>query len=160
MGAGKTTTGRQLAKQLELTFVDSDKEIEARTGVDIPLIFELEGESGFRKREKQMIDELTQRDNIVLATGGGAILDADNRAKLASRGTVIYLSTSIETQLQRTARDKNRPLLQTEDPRQRLESMIVIRNPLYEEVADIVVTTDNRQVRGLIKEILKELKET
>ena len=124
MGAGKSTIGRQLAKSLSRTFVDSDKEIEDRTGVDIPLIFELEGEQGFRDREREMIDELSQRNDVVLATGGGAVLDERNRQHLAARGLVIYLQTSVDQQLQRTGRDRNRPLLQTANPRAKLNELM------------------------------------
>lgn len=155
MGAGKSTIGRQLAKALSRTFLDSDKEVEDRTGVDIPLIFELEGEAGFRAREHGVIDELTQRPGIVLATGGGAVLDPDNRRHLHERGQVIYLETSVDQQLARTARDRNRPLLQTEDPRARLEELMRVREPLYREVAHHVVDTDGRRVRDVVEDILR-----
>ena len=158
MGAGKTTIGRQLARALGSEFVDSDAEITRRTGADIPLIFELEGEAGFRKREKSVIDELTQRQNIVLATGGGAVLDPDNRNRLAARGVVIYLQTSINRQLERTARDKNRPLLQTENPRKRLEELMEIRDPLYREVADIVADTDGNNVKKMVRHLVEQLR--
>ena len=157
MGAGKSTIGRQLAKQLRLEFHDSDHEIEQRTGVDIPLIFEIEGEAGFRKREKAVIEELTQQPDIVLATGGGAILDPDNRKHLGERGTVIYLHTTVTQQLKRTARDRNRPLLQTEDPRQRLLDLMQAREPLYREIADIVINTDGKHVKDVVREILGKL---
>jgi shikimate kinase len=155
MGAGKSTIGRQLARALGLEFVDSDREIEIRTGVDIPLIFELEGESGFRRREHQVIELLTARKGIVLATGGGAVLDPDNRKCLAARGKVIYLHTSVEQQLQRTAHDRSRPLLQTEDPRQTLETLLATRDPLYREVADWVIETDGCRVRDVVQEIAR-----
>jgi shikimate kinase len=158
MGAGKSTIGRQLAKSLSGVFVDSDKEVEDRTGVDIPLIFELEGEAGFRARERAVIDELTQRPGIVLATGGGAVLDPDNRRHLRNRGQVIYLETSVDQQLARTGRDRNRPLLQTENPRARLEELMRVREPLYREVAHHIIATDGRRVREVVDDILECLK--
>ena len=158
MGAGKSTIGRQLSKQLDLPFHDSDHEIEARTGVDIPLIFDLEGETGFRKRESVVIDELTQLAGIVLATGGGAILDPANREHLGNRGKVIYLHASVNQQLKRTRMDRNRPLLQTEDPRARLEELMAVRDPLYLEIASIVIETDGMRVRDVVKKILEMLK--
>ncbi len=157
MGAGKSTIGRQLSKQLDLPFHDSDHEIEARTGVDIRLIFDLEGEAGFRKRESVVIDELTQLAGIVLATGGGAILDPANREHLGNRGKVIYLHASVNQQLKRTRMDRNRPLLQTEDPRARLEELMAIRDPLYREIASIVIDTDGMRVRDVVKKILEML---
>ena len=157
MGAGKSTIGRQLARALGLEFIDSDREIEIRTGVDIPLIFELEGETGFRRREHQVIELLTARKGIVLATGGGAVLDPENRKCLAARGKVIYLQTSVEQQLQRTAHDRSRPLLQTEDPRARLEELMAVRDPLYREIADWVVETDGRRVRDVVQQIIRHV---
>ncbi len=157
MGAGKSTIGRQLSRQLNMPFHDSDHEIEQRTGVDIPLIFELEGEAGFRKRESAIIDELTLLDGIILATGGGAILDPQNREHLASRGTVIYLHASVNQQLKRTGRDRNRPLLQTADPRKTLEELMAIREPLYRETADIVINTDGMRVMDVVKQIIRQL---
>ncbi|MCA1804525.1 MAG: shikimate kinase AroK [Xanthomonadaceae bacterium] len=159
MGAGKSTIGRQLAKSLSRTFLDSDKEVEDRTGVGIPLIFELEGEAGFRARERAAIDDLSQRSDIVLATGGGAVLDPDNRHHLHDRGQVIYLRTSVDQQLARTARDRNRPLLQTDDPRARLEELMRTREPLYREVAHHVVDTDGRRVREVVEDILRLIRE-
>ena len=135
MGAGKTTIGRQLSEILRLEFVDSDHEIEARTGANIPWIFDVEGEEGFRKREEQMIAELTNRRHIVLATGGGAVLRQVNRQNLHQRGIVVYLETPVSMQLERTAHDKNRPLLQTADPQTKLTELLKIRDPLYREVA-------------------------
>jgi len=158
MGAGKSTIGRQLSKQLRMVFYDSDREIENRTGVDIPLIFELEGEQGFRKRERLVIDELTSQPNIVLATGGGAILDADNRKHLAERGLVIYLHASVNQQLARTKHDRNRPLLQTDNPRQRLEDLMRLRDPLYREIADLVIDTDGKRVMAVVNQIIRKLK--
>ncbi len=157
MGAGKSTIGRQLAKQLSMSFHDSDHEIEQRTGVDIPLIFELEGEAGFRKREAEVIDALTRLPGIVLATGGGAILDPENRTRLASRGKVIYLHTSVEQQLSRTRHDRNRPLLQTPDPRTTLEELLAIRDPLYRDIADLVIETDGMRVRDVVRKITQLL---
>ena len=159
MGAGKSTIGRQLARALNLEFVDSDREIERRTGVDIPLIFELEGESGFRKREQEAIDELSARPGIVLATGGGAVLDPTNRQHLSSRGYVIYLQTSVEQQLKRTAHDRNRPLLQTEDPGQKLHDLMTTRDPLYREIADWVIETDGCRVRDVVQKIIQHIEE-
>ena len=155
MGAGKSTIGRQLSRQLKMPFHDSDREIEERTGVDIPLIFEFEGESGFRKRESVVIDELTRLPNIILATGGGAILDTENRQHLKQRGQVIYLHASVDQQLARTARDRNRPLLQTENPRQRLAELMHKREPLYREIADLVIDTDGKRVRDVVREIVE-----
>ena len=157
MGAGKTTIGRQLARTLDLTFLDSDREIEHRSGVDIPTIFDFEGEAGFRRRERAMIDELTQRDDVVVATGGGAVLDADNRNDLASRGTVVYLETSVEEQLRRTRHDRKRPLLQAEDRRATLEKLQAQRDPLYREIAGIVVTTDGSRRGSTVERIVRAL---
>ena len=154
MGAGKTTIGRQLARHLGRKFYDSDKVIEERTGASIPLIFELEQEQGFRKREKAIIDELTQYDNIVLATGGGAVLDPDNRDRLASRGHVIYLHAPIEYLLQRTSRDNSRPLLQTEDPKRKLQELMEIRDPLYREIAHTIIETNSCPVKQVVAKIL------
>jgi shikimate kinase len=158
MGAGKTTVGRQLALALEKEFLDSDREIETRTGASISLIFDLEGEEGFRKREAAMIDVLTQRRGIVLATGGGAVLDDGNRAVLRSRGFVIYLWAPIERLWQRTSRDRKRPLLQADDPRTKLEAIVTERDPLYRQVADMIVKADQRSPRHVLKGILKQLK--
>ena len=160
MGAGKSTIGRQLARCLKLKFIDSDREIEIRTGVDIPLIFELEGESGFRKRERKVIDELTTKPGIILATGGGAVLDKRNRQHLASRGRVIYLHTSVEQQLRRTAHDRNRPLLQTPNPKQKLEELMQVRDPLYREIADWIIETDGRRVRDVVQQIVQKIERT
>ncbi|MCU0836896.1 MAG: shikimate kinase AroK [Chromatiaceae bacterium] len=157
MGAGKSTIGRQLAESLGLEFQDSDHEIQRRTGVDIPTIFEFEGEAGFRQRERQVIDELTQQDGIVLATGGGAVLRADNRQDLTARGVVIYLYCSPEQQYTRTARDRNRPLLDTPDPLARLRELMAERDPLYRQVADMVVSTEKRGTASVVKEIRRRL---
>jgi len=159
MGAGKTTIGRQLARNLGRNFYDSDKVIEERTGVSIPLIFELEQEQGFRKREKAIIDELTQYNDIVLATGGGAVLDAENRQHLASRGHVIYLHAPIEYLVQRTSKDNSRPLLQTEDPKRKLQELMEIRDPLYRETAHTVIETDSCPVKRVVAKLLNMIKE-
>ncbi len=158
MGAGKTTIGRQLAKALNKQFKDSDHEIVERTGVSIPTIFDIEGEEGFRRRERDIIDTLTQEPNLVLATGGGAILLEENRQCLRSRGSVIYLQAPIKQLLKRTAKDRNRPLLQTEDPRKKLEELLGVREPLYRQTADMVINTSGCSVPGVVKTILAELK--
>jgi len=157
MGAGKSAVGRQLARQLHLEFVDSDEEVEMRTGVDIPFIFEKEGEAGFRKREATVIDDLSQRDGIVLATGGGAIMDPQNRNNLGARGLVVYLHTSVDQQLSRTRKGRDRPLLDSDDPRAVLETLMAAREPLYREIADLTVDTDGRKVRAVVSEIIERL---
>lgn len=157
MGAGKTTVGKRLAELRGMAFADSDHEVEERTGVDIAYIFEKEGEAGFRKREKQVIAELTARAGLVLATGGGAVLDSDNRQHLAGRGYVVYLRASIEHQLRRTSHSDTRPLLQTGDRREVLEALFAVRDPLYREVADLVLETDGRNARTLAQEIERHL---
>ena len=159
MGAGKTTIGRALAKKLDKQFVDSDHEIEARSGVSIPVIFDVEGEAGFRQREAEVIRALTTREGIVLATGGGAVLRPENRELLKSRGTVIYLRADIGQILQRTAKDKNRPLLQTENPRLKLEQLLSEREPLYREVAHLAVDTGRPNISSLVQVILTQLAE-
>ena len=158
MGAGKSTIGRHLASLLKLEFIDADHEIEKRTGAGIPLIFEIEGEAGFRKRESAAIEELTQKRNIVLATGGGAVLSATNRLALRNSGTVVYLRASIDILVERTRRDRNRPLLQTDDPRARLEEIMKIREPLYQETAHVVVDTDRRSPQAVARDVLDSLK--
>ena len=158
MGAGKSTIGRQVAAQLGLDFDDTDHEIQRRTGVDIPTIFDYEGEAGFRKRERTVIDELTQRSGIVLATGGGSVLDTENRRNLSGRGFVVYLFCSPEQQYERTLRDRNRPLLQTEDPLGTLKSLMQERDPLYREIADIVVLSEKRSAASVAGEIVKKLR--
>ncbi|MBC53126.1 MAG: shikimate kinase AroK [Gammaproteobacteria bacterium] len=159
MGVGKSTIGRMLAAALDRPFFDSDREIEAVTGADIPWIFDVEGEAGFRVREERMIDTLTQRDGIVMATGGGAILSANSRANLKSRGTVVYLKASIAQQFERTSKDRNRPLLQTADPLSRIRELMNIREPLYNETAHIMVDTSRRGPRTVVTEILRRLRE-
>jgi shikimate kinase len=155
MGSGKTAVGRQLAKQLKLTFHDSDAQIEQRTGVDIPLIFEKEGEPRFREREREVIDDLTRLDGIVLSTGGGAVLAADSRERLAARGFVVYLETSVEQQAERVRSGQHRPLLAGVDPAVKLAELMAQREPLYRSIADLVVRTDGRKVGAVADEILR-----
>lgn len=157
MGAGKTTVGKQLAESFRMEFVDSDHEIQRRTGVDIPTIFEFEGEGGFRQRESVVIDELTMRDGIVLATGGGVVIREENRNLLSARGVVIYLHCSVRQQFERTHRDKNRPLLSTPDPMNKLKELMNERDPLYRQTADIVVSTEGRNTQAVVQEIRKLL---
>jgi shikimate kinase len=157
MGVGKTTIGRVLADSLGLEFFDSDREIEAATGADIPWIFDVEGESGFRVRETKMVEQLTQKNNIVLATGGGAVISAENRERLKARGVVVYLRAPISQQVERTSRDKTRPLLQTPDPEKKIRELMEIREPLYQEVADIVVDTYRRNPKTVSQDICKQL---
>lgn len=157
MGAGKTTVGRAVARRLGRPFFDSDHEIEARTGARIPVIFELEGEAGFREREAQVIDELTERDAIVLATGGGAVLRPENRAVLHERGLVVYLRANPHDLWLRTRKDKNRPLLQTDDPKAKLEALYNERDPFYRECAHFIVETGRPSVNGLVNMVLMQL---
>ena len=159
MGAGKTTVGKRLAELRGMSFVDSDHAVEERTGVDIAFIFEKEGEAGFRKREKQVIAELTGGHNLVLATGGGTVVDADNRQHLAGRGFVVYLRASVDHQLRRTGRTESRPLLQSGDPREVLERLFAVRDPLYREIADLIVDADGGNARNLAQEIGRHLDE-
>lgn len=158
MGAGKSTIGRQLARSLGLGFADSDTEIEARTGADIPWIFDVEGEAGFRDREEAVLAEMTTWDNTVLATGGGAVLRPANRQVLAERGFVIYLRTTLEEQLSRTRKDRNRPLLQTADPEGTLRRLFTERDPLYREVADLVIDTDSSSPKTVAQRVLASLR--
>lgn len=157
MGAGKTTIGRQLSELLRLEFVDSDHEIEARTGANIPWIFDVEGEAGFRAREESVIDDLTRRTDIVLATGGGVVMREANRRALHDRGTVVYLLTPVAVQLERTARDRNRPLLRTADPRGRLTELMELRDPLYRETAHIIMPTSGGSAREVALKIIHAL---
>ncbi|MGB5256138.1 MAG: shikimate kinase AroK [Woeseiaceae bacterium] len=157
MGAGKSAVGRQLARTLHLTFMDSDDEVESRTGVDIPFIFEKEGEAGFRKREAAAIDDLTRIDGVVLATGGGAIVDPESRSRLGGRGFVVYLYTTVDQQVARTNRGRERPLLENGDRRDILESLLQDRDPLYREIADLVVLTDGRKVHSVANEIIQQI---
>jgi shikimate kinase len=157
MGAGKTSVGRVLAKRLNKVFYDSDQVIEERTGVKVAVIFEIEGEAGFRIRESAIVDELTQLGDIVLATGGGAILAGENRERLRARGTVVYLRASVKDLLNRTRHDKNRPLLQTADPRGRLDELFEARDPLYREVAHLVVDTGSQSLSTLVNRLHLQL---
>lgn len=157
MGSGKTAVGRRLAHLLGKQFLDSDAEIEKRTGVDIRFIFEKEGEARFRDREREVIAELTALEDVVVATGGGAVLDAATRARLASTGTVVYLQTSLDALVQRTKSSKSRPLLMNDDPRAVLERLLSIRRPLYEEIADLSIETTGRQVRAVAADIRQRL---
>jgi shikimate kinase len=157
MGSGKTAVGRRLATLLGKQFVDSDAEIEKRTGVDIRYIFEKEGEARFRQRERDVIADLTALDDVVVATGGGAILDAANRERLAKTGTVVYLETTIDTLVRRTKAAKTRPLLMGDDPRAVLERLMLARRPLYEGSADLRVETTGRQVRAVAADIQQRL---
>ena len=153
MGVGKSTIGRVLAKTMNLQFFDSDQEIELSSGADIPWIFDVEGESGFRERESKMISQLCKKRNIVLATGGGAILAKQNREALCSNGTVVYLLAPVEKLVDRTKRDKNRPLLQTENPKQKVIQLFEARNPLYRDVADVVIDTQGKKPLAVASEI-------
>jgi len=157
MGAGKSAVGRHLARALHLTFVDSDDEVESRTGVDIAFIFEKEGEEGFRKREAAAIDDLTRLDGVVLATGGGAVMNADTRSNLGGRGFVVYLYTTVDQQVVRTKKGRQRPLLENGDPRGTLEGLLQKRDPLYREIADLVVETDGRKVHSVASEIIEQI---
>jgi shikimate kinase len=157
MGSGKSAVGRALARLFRLKFYDSDADIEAKTGVDIAFIFEKEGEAGFRVRERESIERLTHLHGVVLATGGGAILDPDNRRALAERGTVVYLETSVAEQLERTRHGRHRPLLNDTDPEQKLTELMGYRASLYAEIADLTVRTDGRRVQVLAEEIQREL---
>jgi len=157
MGAGKSAVGRYLARTMHLSFVDSDDEIESRTGVDIPFIFEKEGETGFRKREAVVIDDLSKMDGVVLATGGGAVIDADSRSRLGGRGFVVYLYTSVDQQVLRTKKGRERPLLDNIDPRTTLQDLLDLRDPMYREIADIVVETDGRKVKSVADEIIEQV---
>lgn len=157
MGAGKSTIGRHLAQMLHLEFHDSDQEIEQRTGADIAWVFDVEGEEGFRRREAQVIADLSEKQGIVLATGGGSVQSKDIRNHLSARGIVVYLETTIDKQVARTQRDKRRPLLQVDDPRSVLENLAEVRNPLYEEIADVIVKTDEQSAKIVANQIIEQL---
>ena len=159
MGSGKTAVGRRLATLLGIEFIDSDAEIEKRTGVDIRFIFEKEGEARFRERERDVIADLTTLEGVVIATGGGVILDPANRERLAATGTVVYLETTVDTLVRRTKAAKTRPLLMNDDPRAVLERMMLIRRPLYENAADLRIETTGRQVRAVAADIQQRLRE-
>ena len=160
MGSGKTAVGRHLARLFHYTFHDSDADIEAKTGVDIAFIFEKEGEAGFRIRERESIDRLTRLTSIVLATGGGAVIDPANRSARAERGAVVYLATSVNQQIERTRHGRHRPLLHDTDPEQRLQELMSRRAMLYAEIADLTITTDGRRVQLVAEEIHRELRRT
>lgn len=157
MGAGKTTIGRLLSQQLGLEFIDSDQSIVERTGVSIPTIFEYEGEEGFRAREERVIQDLSKRSGLIIATGGGVIKSAKNRKRMANSGFVIYLQVSVKEQIKRTQSDKNRPLLQTQNPEKTLMEMTKVRVPLYEAIADCSLNTDNNQAKKVTQEIIRVL---
>lgn len=160
MGSGKTAVGKRLARNLDLRFVDSDREIEDRSGVSIDFIFDKEGERGFRRREREMIAELTELTGVVLATGGGAIMDADNRRHLASNGTVVYLETSVQQQCARVGGADNRPMIRQHDELEsRLTELMVVREPLYQELADLTIATDKRHVAAVAKDITRQLEQ-
>jgi shikimate kinase len=158
MGSGKTAVGRSLSRLLDFPFYDSDHEIERRSGVDVPLVFEREGEPGFRRREREVIADLSGQEPIVLATGGGAILDPHNRRDLAARGWVVFLDTSVTQQAERAGRTHHRPLLQGVDPTVRLSELMQVREPLYREIADYSVSTDQRRVNWVAERVLREYK--
>ncbi len=158
MGSGKTAVGRHLARLFRFTFLDSDADVEAKTGVDISFIFEKEGEAGFRVREREAIERLTQLQSIVLATGGGAVIEAENRRLLAERGVVVYLKTSIDQQLERTRHARHRPLLNGTDPELKLRELMLHRAALYAEIANVTVSTDGRRVQLVAEEIHQELR--
>ena len=157
MGAGKTTIGKYLAQQLNLQFADTDTEIESRTGADIPWIFDVEGEEGFRVREQQAVEEMTLWDNVLLATGGGVIMRQENRSVLAARGFVVYLHATVEEQVRRTHRDRRRPLLQSGDPQQILSDLMAVRDPLYRGISDHVIDTDGCSPRTVAQKLVREL---
>ena len=159
MGSGKTSTGRMLAKEMGYVFADTDEEVTKRTGVSIAYIFDVEGEEGFRKRECLALKECLNVNNMVLSTGGGIVLSKENRDLLQDRGTVVYLQTSIRSQVKRTASTNNRPLLQNKDPEETLEKLMLTRAPLYEEIADITIMTDNKSLQEMSKEIQRAINE-
>lgn len=157
MGSGKSTIGNILAKKLGRDFLDSDHFIEDRTGVDIARIFDIEGENGFRDRESSALEDLLGQDNQVVATGGGSVLRKENQALLRSKGYIVFLDTTVNQQMQRLCRDKKRPLLQTDNPRERLEALFKARRPIYLDLADLAVKTDQKQARRLASEIINQL---
>ena len=157
MGAGKSTIGRHLADELHLEFFDSDQEIEKRTGADIAWIFDIEGEEGFRVREENVINDLTDKQGIVLATGGGSVVSKAVRNRLSARGIVVYLQTTIDKQVARTQRDKRRPLLQNDDPELVLRRLAEERNPMYEDAADYIVDTDDQSARAVANQIIEKI---
>ncbi|MEX2524639.1 MAG: shikimate kinase AroK [Gammaproteobacteria bacterium] len=159
MGVGKSTIGKRLAKKLQKTFVDSDKEVEKRTGASIELIFDIEGEEGFRKRESDILDELTARDGIILATGGGAVLLPENRERLSARGRVVYLKAPVEVLARRMSGDRKRPLLQDSDPLEKLQALQNEREPFYLEIADVIIVTDDLPLKHVVNKVLESLEQ-
>ena len=159
-GAGKTTIGKRVASHFGMTFLDLDHEIEERTGVDVSLIFDIEGEQGFRRRETAALKDLASRDDVVVATGGGCVLAPENRAVLRSHGFVIYLQTTVDRQLERLYRDKQRPLLQAPNRREILEKMADLRNPIYQSVADLTVVSEPVSVAQMARQVIRQLKES
>jgi shikimate kinase len=159
MGAGKTTIGKLLARGLGLGFADTDAEVERRTGADIPWIFDVEGEAGFRDREAQVVDEMSQWEDTVLATGGGVVMRDENRRALAGRGFVVYLHATLDEQLRRTRKAGNRPLLRDGDPETVLRELMAVRDPLYREIADHIIDTDESSPKRIAQRLLRELRE-
>lgn len=159
MGSGKTAVGRQLARDLGRKFFDSDLELQRRTGVEISFIFEKEGEAGFREREREMIDVLSKMTNVLVATGGGVVLNATNRDRLRTTGIVVYLKTAVDEQLKRTSRSRARPLLHGGDRRKTLENLSNVRNPLYEELADLSIDTSGQRVKAVAKKLREMLEQ-
>lgn len=159
MGVGKSTIGKRLAKKLQKTFVDSDKEVEKRTGANIELIFDIEGEEGFRKRESDILDELTARDSIILATGGGAVLLPENRERLSARGRVVYLKAPVEVLARRMSGDRKRPLLQDSDPLEKLQALQNEREPFYLEIADVIIVTDDLPLKHVVNKVIESLEQ-
>lgn len=157
MGAGKTTIGKALAARHGLSFVDADEALEARTGVPIPLIFEMEGEAGFRDREARLLDELLAKEDLVIATGGGAVTRAENRQRFKRRGVVVYLEAPLEVLWERLQHDRTRPLLQVPDPKARLQALLAERDPWYREVADLIVTTRNGRLSAVVQALEEAL---
>ncbi|PHS72757.1 MAG: shikimate kinase AroK [Cycloclasticus sp.] len=157
MAAGKTTVGKLLSKSLDKDCFDTDAEIIKCTGVDIALIFELEGEEGFRKRETDKLRKLAQLNNVVISTGGGIILKEENRKLMRQTGRIIYLQCSVEQQLSRTKFDKKRPLLQVENPKEKLNELMKFRAPVYESIADIIISTNKTNSKNIIREIIQKL---
>ncbi len=157
MGSGKSTIGNLLSKKLHREFIDSDHYIEHKTGVDIPRIFDVEGEEGFRQRETDALNELSQLNDIVLATGGGSVIKAENQHILSTTGFIVFLDTSIHQQISRLKKDKKRPLLQTADPRAKLEELLATRKPIYKKMADYTVKTDHKHAKSILNEIIKHL---
>ncbi len=158
MGAGKSTVARRLATALDKEFVDADQELERRTGVGIPVIFDLEGEAGFRQREEILLAELVMRENIVLSTGGGAVLSSQNRKRIKERGFVVHLTASIDLLVERTSRDRQRPLMQTADPVATMRDLVLKRAPLYRECADMTVNSTRRSSRLVVDEIIRSIR--